>query len=447
MKLFLYLYLLSLSLFSQDLSLSQALTLLEKQNLEVKIASYDIKSASLSQEVSSSYHYGQLNFTQNIMRSNDAANVFGFKLTSREASFNDFGFSEFGTKPMDAPVQGLNYPDRHNFFQSKLTYELPLYTGNKISAYVNITQEMKRISILDKQDQLRTKRYEIRKAYFDMALLKDSLTNLTIILSNVQHLEEMTKEMILEGYAKKIDLLEVQSKKANLSRIIIELEANKELLYHYLSFLLNQNVTQIQVPTCDLEEPRMSEIQILESNIDIKKAMSALKIHEHIVTSEESRYLPSVGAMAEIQTSDDSFFGEANEHISYTLGLQLKWNLFAGGADSAHIENSRVQSLKMQTQTLLAKKGISLKIKEIQTNIKQANSEISHLNLELDLARQIYENYEGRYKEQLSSMSDVIIKQSIWLEKVLALLKAENSRNRHIFALEKLGTLTSGETL
>ena len=447
MKFLVYLSLFNLSLFSGELSLTQALALLEKHNLEVKIASYDVQSAILSQDISSSYHYGQLNFTQNIMHSNDAANVFGFKLTSREASFNDFGFSEFGTIPMDAPVQGLNYPDERNFFQSKLTYELPLYTGNKISAYENITQEMKRISVLDKQDQLNTKRYETRKAYFDMALLEDSLKNLNLIYSNIQRLEEMTKEMIIEGYAKKVDLLEVQSKKANLSRIIIELESNKELLYHYLSFLLNQKVTQIEVPNYHLEEPKLSETEILENNIDIKKAMAALKIHENIVTSEESRYLPSVGAMAEVQTSDDSFLGEASDHSSYTLGVQLNWNIFAGGADSAAIENSRVQSLKMQTQTQLAKKGISLKIKEIQTNIKKANSEISNLNIELTLARQIYNNYEGRYKEQLSSMSDVIIKQSSWLEKVLALQKAENSRNKHIFALEKLGTLTSGDNL
>ena len=447
MKLLIYLSLLNLSLFSQELSLEQALRLLEQQNLEIKIANYDIQSADLSQDISSSYHYGKLNFTQNIMHSNDASNVFGFKLTSREASFNDFGFAEFGNIPMDAPIQGLNYPGKRNFFQSKLTYELPLYTGNKISAYENITKEMKHISLLNKQDKLNTKRYEIRKAYFDMALLQDSLKNLNLILSNIQQLESMTKEMIREGYAKKIDLLEVQSKKANLSRIIIEIKANKELLYHYLSFLLNQKVTNIQVPTYNLEEPRISEKQILENNIDIKKAMAALNIHENIVTSEESRYLPTLGAMAEAQTADDTFLGDASKHSSYTLGLQLQWNLFSGGADSAIIENSRVQSLKMQTQTHLAKKGISLKIKEIQTNIKQVNSEISNLSLELDLARQIYENYEGRYKEQLSSMSDVIIKQSSWLEKVLALLKAKNARNKHIFTLEKLGTLTSGDVL
>ena len=166
-----------------------------------------------------------------------------------------------------------------------------------------------------------------------------------------------------------------------------------------------------------------------------------------MVTAEESRYLPTIGAMAEVQTADDSFLGDARDHASYTLGLQLKWNLFSEGADSAAIEKARTQSLKMRTETQLAKQGVALKIKEIQTKIKTADSEIKSLKVELSLARQIYENYEDRYKEQLSSMNDVIIKQSSWLEKVLELLKAKNSRHTQIFALERLGRLSQGNEL
>jgi len=136
--------------------------------------------------------------------------------------------------------------------------------------------------------------------------------------------------------------------------------------------------------------------------------------------------------------------GDANDHSSYTLGVQLKWNLFSGGEDSAAIEKARMLHLKMKTRSELAKQGIALKVKEIQTKIKSANSEIKNLTLELSLARQIYENYEDRYKEQLSSMNDVIIKQSSWLEKVLQLLKAKNTRNTQIFALERLGILSQG---
>ena len=451
MRIFLLLCLCNLYIFAEAITLSQALDLIKHNNLEIKNAEYDIQSASLSLDMANAQDYGQLNFIQNISRSNDAGSVFGFKLASREATFGDFGFDEFlaqmGGLPGNAnellstQPDRLNYPDARNFFQSKLAYELPLYTGNKISAYQEMAKEMKRISVLEKEDQVSTKVYETRKSYFDMALLEGSLKNLQIILGNINRLETTTQEMITEGYAKKIDLLEVQSKKANVTRVITELESNEELLYHYLSFLLNQDVKEIETPNYDLCEPEISAEEILHKSIDIKKALAALKIRESMLIAEESRYLPVIGAMAEVQTADDTFLGDANDHKSYTVGLQLKWNLFSGGGDSAAIQKAQVERLKMQSQTELAKQGIALKIKEIQTKIKTAESKINNLDIELHLAREIYENYEGRYKEQLSSMSDVIIKQSEWLEKVLQLLQAKNERNTQIFALERLALI------
>lgn len=447
MRLVLLLCLYSLYIFAEAITLNQALDLIKHNNLEIKSAEYDIQSASLSLDMADAQDYGQLNFVQNVSRSNDAGNVFGFKLASREAEFGDFGFADFLSPPpgttdiLKVQPHDLNYPDSRNFFQSKLVYELPIYTGNKITAYQEMAKEMKNISLLDKEAQISTKVYETRKSYFDMALLEGSLKNLQIILGNINRLETTTKEMINEGYAKNIDLLEVQSKKANVARVITELESNEELLYHYLSFLLNQDVKEIELPVYDLCEPNISVEEILNKSIDIKKAMTALRIRESMLIAEESRYLPTIGAMAELQTADDSFLGDANDHKSYTVGLQLKWNLFSGGSDSASIQKAQVEKLKMQSQTELAQQGIALKVKEIQTKIKRAESKIKNLEIELQLAREIYENYEGRYKEQLSSMSDVIIKQSEWLEKVLQLLQAKNERNTQIFALERLALI------
>jgi outer membrane protein len=63
---------------------------------------------------------------------------------------------------------------------------------------------------------------------------------------------------------------------------------------------------------------------------------------------------------------------------------------------------------------------------------------VKSLEKELEFANQIYKNYEGRYHEHLASMSDVIIKQSQQIEKVLNLQMVKNQRNERIFALEKL---------
>lgn len=271
-----------------------------------------------------------------------------------------------------------------------------------------------------------------------MALLRKSAKLLNKILQNIQTLENMTQEMIDVGYAKKVDLLEVQAKKANVKRLISQMESNQKLLYHFISFLLNQRVNDIETPSTAISMPTCTNDDVIQNNLDIQKAQTGLQVRKGMVGVAKSSYYPMVGAFAEIATADNTFLGDANDHKAYTFGARLTWNLFNGGTDQAKLEKSRIEQLKTKTQVELAKKGIALKVDKIRTEIDSYNSNIASLEKELLLANEIYNNYEGRYREKLVSMSDVIIKQSQQIQKILQLQMVKNKRNERIFALIKL---------
>ena len=427
--------------FSAPINLDDAIVMLKAQNLEIKTATLDLKSAYADLDKTKGMDWGKLDFTQNFARSNDAGNVFGFKLTSREATFGDFGFSEFdGTNPniLNVEPTDLNYPKSRNFFQSKLTYELPIFTGFKISSYKNIMTSMTKIKSLEKKQVIHEKIYQIRKSFYDMALLRESTKNLNKILDNINILENMTRSMIEVGYAKNVDLLEVQAKKGNVERLILQMKSNQKLLLHYISFLLNQKVDNIITPSKHIQMPDVLTKEILNNNLDIKKAYEGLEVRKNMLKVAKSSYYPMVGAFGELSTADDAFMNDIDKHKSYTVGAKLTWNIFNGGSDSADIQKSKLQKLKMKTQVQLAKKGIALKIDKIKTEIDTFDYEINSLNKELILADTIYKNYEGRYKEKLVSMGDLIIKQSEQIKKILTLQMVNNKRNERIFALEKL---------
>jgi len=271
-----------------------------------------------------------------------------------------------------------------------------------------------------------------------MALLNNSIKNLDTILSNIQKLEDMTNSMIEVGYAKKVDLLEVQAKKGNVKRLVSQMSYNKKLLYHYISFLLNEETSSIEVPNTNVELPNFSDEDILSNNIDIKRANTGLQVKRSMTDVSKSAYYPMVGAYGEVATADNTFLGNAAKHASYTVGARVSWNLFNGGIDSAKVQKAMIEQLRTKSQLELAKHGIKLKIAKIRVEIETYDSEVDSLQKELKLSNEIYRNYEGRYKEKLSSMSDVIIKQSEQIQKVLELQQALNKRNERIFALEKL---------
>ncbi len=430
---------------SQTIDLQKGIELLKAQNLEIEAANIDIESALQDAKIASGNHYGKLDFIQDFANSDDAGNVFGFKLSSREANFGDFGAKEFmdvfsttGQGDYVTPPHDLNYPDARNYFQSKLKYEVPLFTGFKISSYEEIMDSVIKIKKLEKSQVMSEKIYELRKSFYDMALLDDSMTNLKVILKNIETLETMTKEMIEVGYAKKVDLLEVKAKKGNVERLLSQMESNKELLYHYISFLLNQKVTSIQTPSLEIRVPALSNSEILQSNLDIQRANNGLALKKSMIDVAKSSYYPMVGAFAEVATADDKFLNHAQDHQSYTLGARLTFNLFNGGIDGANIEKSRLEYMKTKSQVALANSGIELQIQKIRTEIESLGNDIESLKKELALADEIYNNYEARYREKLSSMSDVIIKQSEQIQKILQLQQTINKRNERIFALEKL---------
>lgn len=423
---------------NNTLSLSKALEILQTQNLEIKAASLDIDSAKSKIKIANGNNWGKLDLIQDVVNSDDAGNVFGFKLTSREASFNDFGFSEFGVIAMGEPIQTLNYPDSQTFYQTKLKYELPIFTGFKITSYSSILKSMKDIKSLDKNKVINEKIYQLKKSYHDMSLLHNSMNHLYIILDNIIILENTTKTMIDVGYAKKVDLLEVKAKKGNVERLVSQMRYNQKLLYHYISFLLNQKVDSIEILQSGVPMPNINDEDILQNNLDIQIATTGLKIKDLMIDLSKSAYYPMIGAFAEIATSDNSFLGDANEHKAYTVGARLQWNLFNGGVDYHKIQEAKINKLKVESQVQLARNGIKLKIAKLRTEIETQDTEIASLKKELDLANEIYKNYEGRYKEKLTSMSDVIIKQSEQIQKILQLQQAQNKRNERIFALEKL---------
>jgi len=444
MKKYFILVLLSLPLLAnvKNLPLETALQMLQKNNLELKISRFNEQMKGYEATVAQGHNYGKLDVALTGMRSNDAGNVFGFKLQSREATFGDFGFAEFDTSgqtnPLPVAPQALNYPDARNYYQTKISYMLPLYTGGKLTEYGRITKAMQRMSQYDTQKLLNEKVFQTKKAFYDISLIENYISNLFKIIKNIDHLENIVESMKTEGYAREIDELEVQARKAEAQSMYNQAKLNKDLAYQFLSFLLNEEVTSIKRVNDMAPMPKINSEDVESNNIDIQKALLGLQITEMAMNVEKANYLPTIGAFGEYASADDELWNEFTEKDSYTVGIQLKWNIFNGGIDAANLEKSKVNHLKVQNQVALAKSGIALKVKKLETEILSKNSDVKSFKKQLNFAKKVYENYSTRYKEGIVSISDVLIKQSRQLEVLLKLLTLKNERNTKIFELNSI---------
>jgi len=425
-----------------NLSLEEALQLMKRDNLELKISKFNEQMKAQEAKVAQGYNYGKLDLKVQAIRSNDAGNIFGFKLKSREAAFGDFGFSEFDmsgqSNPLPVQPKDLNYPDARNHFQTTLTYAVPLYTGGKLDQYGKITKALEKMSKLDSSKLLNEKVFQTTKTFYDISLVNQYIDNLGNIISNIEQLSNIVSSMKEEGFAKEIDQLEVEAKKAEVESMLSQATYNKELAYQYLSFLLNQKVDSIQAINSLAIMPTIVKEKIQEDNLDIQKAKLGLKITDMAIKVEESNFLPTLGAFGEYGSSDNNPFNEFTHKDFYTVGLQLDWNLFNGNIDKHNLEKSKVENMKVREQVELAKKGICLQVRKLVTEVKSKDAEITNLETQFNFASKVYENYQEQYREGITSISDVIIKQSKELEVLLKLLTVKNDRNAKVFELTSI---------
>ncbi len=443
----------------ENLSLSQALNLMKKDNLELRISKFNEQIKEYEAEVAKGHSLGKFDVTVKDAYSNDAGNVFGFKLKSREATFGDFGAEEFmnnmgaaqngdmaaADRMYNDPPNELNYPNARNHFQTTFNYSVPLYTGGKLEQYRKITKSLITMSKLDTKKLLNEKIFQTTKTFYDISLVDEYLINLSSIVSNINRLEEIVASMREEGYAKEIDQLEVEARKSEVQSMLSQASFNKKLAYQYLSFLLNQNVKSIQTINATPPIPKIIKEEIQQSNLDIQKAKLGLKLTDMSIKVQKSNLLPEVGAMAEYGSADNTPLNQFFKKDYYTVGVQAKWNIFDGNINKNNLEKAKTEYLKVQEQVNLAKSGIYLKVRKTLTQIQSKEADIASLEKQLEFAQRVYETYSEEYKEGVKSISDVLIKQSKQLEVLLKLLTAKNDRNTRVFELKSI--INEGETI
>ena len=315
---------------------------------------------------------------------------------------------------------------------------LPIYTGGKLTEYGRITDAMQRMSQYDTEKLLNEKVFQTKKAFYDISLVENYIVNLSKIIKNIDRLEAIVKSMKTEGYAQEIDMLEVQSRKSEALSMYNQAKLNKDLAYQFLSFLLDEEISSIVKESDMAAMPKIHGAQLEANNLDIQKALLGLEVTKMALNVEQSNYLPTVGAFAEYGSADNELWNEFSDKEAYTVGVQLTWNIFNGGIDDANLEKAKVNYMKVEHQVSLAKSGIALKVKKLETEILSKNADVKSNQKQLAFAEKVYENYQTRYKEGLVSISDVLIKQSKQLEVLLQLLTLKNERNTKIFELNSI---------
>jgi len=159
--------------------------------------------------------------------------------------------------------------------------------------------------------------------------------------------------------------------------------------------------TDFSMETQDTTLNAMFE-QALANNPDLKRTEQDLKSAKLQTKLAVSNFIPSVGGFYSYSRTvpdfNDLYKDFLNREYYWSLGLQLRWNLFNGFSDFLNVQKSKINEKIVREQVDDTKRNIMSIIKSLVDNL-ESYREIIEINKEnLESAREQYRLAQERYR-------------------------------------------------
>lgn len=410
-----------------SLSLEQALSIAEKNNLSLKI---DGKVEELSQkdyQKSQALFLPQISLSHTAMGTTNPLMAFGSKLNQEILTQQDFNPSL------------LNDPAYIRNYATKVSVQQPLINVdgiyNRKAAKLN-TEYIQHQNVYKKDFVL----LEVKKAYMQLqvaikqveVLEKAQLTadvNLKYASDNLKH-----------GYLQKSDFLDVEIRVQDVQNQLQVAKSNVLNASNYFSHLLNLKEGEIIIPTDEL----LPQLNLQKSNFalpanrsDLLAMNIAAEAQTNMLKASKMNFLPRLNAFGNLELFDDKIFG--TEAKGYTIGAQLSWDIFKGGTQWAEVQKNKIEVEKTTLSIEQYKNQSQLEINKTQRGLLDAKNSLDLSAKSVEQSKEALKIRTNRFKEGLEKTTDLLMAETKYAEKQLLYLNAVFNYN---FTSEYLKLLT-----
>ena len=433
--------------FAQTISFEEALNQTIENSKDLQKQKINIDIAKTNSDFIDGVNFGKVSLNSDISRTNHSGYVFMGKLSSRDATFRDFGFIENTGNPNDIDIapKDLNYPDSYTSINSYISYDLPLFTGFALYHQKGILKlQEKANEILYNLDK-KTLEFEVLKAYNSAVLAKDFVKTMQKAKDTIGFIKNGAKEFHKNGLVTKIDVNEAELYFLNTNSNLIEAENNFKLSLAYLKFLTsNENISDVEnLQNTYLEIKEFEDLYkiALKNRDEITLQNISIEANNKNIKANQGSYYPSVFTHLEYGYNDDKFStSKDKDYYMALLGISL--TLF-DGTRSANLEKSRLEYLKAKLDFEKLQDGIKLEVQKAILDYKAKQEILKEKILASELASSVLNQAKLQYKNRLISMTTLLSQETNYRQSQTMLL---NAKYENSLALARLN-LVLGQNL
>ena len=434
-KIYLSLILVSFA-YAQSVSFDKILETTIKNSKDLQEQKLNIDSSKLDIANVDSLSYGKLSLSEEMSRTNNAGYVFSYKLASREASFRDFGFTQ-QSEDIDVQPTDLNYPEDRNNFNTKLTYDIPLFTGFKLSNQKDILKLQEKANNIKYNLDVKELEFEVLKAYNSAVVAKDFIKALEKAKEAIVFMRNAAMAFHKEGLVTKIDVNEAKVYEANINSQLLESKNNFQLALAYLSFLSSdETITDVQeLKNLYFKFPNEKELytQALENRDEVKMQDIQVNASKKNIDIAKASYYPTVFSRLEYGYNDNTLTVDTDKDY-YMAMVGISITLF-DNTRSIEKQKSQIEYQKASLNQEKLKDAIKLELKKAMLNLETKEKVLEEKIEAKTLANDILEQAELQYKNRLISMTTLLQQEANFRKNEALLIQAKYEKSLALASL------------
>jgi outer membrane protein TolC len=283
----------------------------------------------------------------------------------------------------------------------------------------------------------------VTEAYIGLLIVEESTKILDSTYRTVNQMLEDGKATLKQGLIEDIDVDQMELNRSNLEATLITTKSQRLIAYNYLKFLLGINGGQEIALTDNLpfflndvkQEVLINQQFDYTRNIDYmilkKQEYFTLMQYKLSKTAFQPTLAGFFGISGNAQRNEWSFFNDKYPwYKTVNWGLTLTIPIWSSGSRKFSMDQARLNVEKMKVTDEKVRVQLQL---QVETSKKDfANSYLVFMNKKkgLDLAGRIYEKTFSKYKQGVSSSTDLnqkysqfLLSESDYIQSIYDLLK------------------------
>jgi outer membrane protein len=348
-----------------------------------------------------------------------------------------------GDDPDAPPAEPIELGVKHNVV-SDITASQLIFNGSYIVG-LQATKVLNNLAVQNDEKTRLDVNESVINTYQMIQLAEESAIILQQNLDNVVKTKNEISEMYLQGFMEKTDVDQLEVTANILRNSMNQVKSNLDMGYRLLKIQLGIDET-IPVTLADSTESfeslmlqtnqLVTEVFVLENNIDYKLVQTSKQLAELNVKNEKSSYLPVItGFYNYTHKLNAPAFDFTPKNM---FGLNLNLPIFASGQRKYLIDQRELEVEKRENTRIFVSQSLIMQANQLKSDVEIKAEKYKNQKLSKELTDEIYQRTLEKYKQGMATSLDLANTQNQYLN---------NLTNYYQFMFDLQGAITKLEKL